>query len=135
MKVFLDSDVILDFLLDRQPYSDDIGQIIERSINSDLQLCVSPITITYLNYIIGRLQNKKQAHLKTKKILQLVNVENVCESTIKKAIKSRFKDFEDAVQNYCAIESNHTIILTRNIKDYKESELGILSPSEYTSQM
>ena len=56
MKVFLDSDVILDFLLDRQPYSDDIGQIIERSINSDLQLCVSPITITNLNYIIGRLQ-------------------------------------------------------------------------------
>lgn len=135
MKVFLDSDVILDFLLDRQPYSDDIGQIIERSINSDLQLCVSPITISNLNYIIGRLQNKKQAHLKTKKILQLVNVENVCESTIIKAIKSRFKDFEDAVQNYCAVESNHTIILTRNVKDYKESELGILSPSEYRSQM
>jgi predicted nucleic acid-binding protein len=135
MKVFLDSDVILDFLLDRQPYSDDIGQIFERSINSDLQLCVSPITITNLNYIIGRLQNKKQAHLKTKKILQLVNVEIVCESTIIKAVTSRFKDFEDAVHNFCAIESNHTIILTRNIKDYKESELGILSPSEYKSQM
>ena len=71
----------------------------------------------------------------TKKILQLVKVEIVCESTITKAVTSRFKDFEDAVQNFCAIESNHTIILTRNIRDYKESELGILSPSEYVSQM
>ena len=135
MKIFLDSDVILDFLLDRQPFSDDIAQIIEHSLNSDLQLCVSPITITNLNYIIGRLQNKKQAHLKTKKILQLVNVEIVCESTIIKAVTSRFKDFEDAVQNFCAVESNHSIILTRNNKDYKESELGVLNPSEYVSQM
>jgi len=134
MKIFLDSDVILDFLLDRKPYSDDIAEIFERSLNSDLLLCVSPTTITNLNYIIGRLQNKKQAHLKTKKILELVKVETVCESTIIKAITSRFKDFEDAVQNFCAIESDHTIILTRNIKDYKESELGILSPSEYISQ-
>ena len=44
MKIFLDSDVILDFLMDRQPFSDDIAQIIERSLNSNLQLCVSPIT-------------------------------------------------------------------------------------------
>lgn len=135
MKVFLDSDVILDFLLDRKPFSDHISQIFEQSLNSELQLCVSPTTITNLNYIIGRLENKKQAHLKTKKILQLVKVETVKESTITNAVLSKFKDFEDAVQNYCAAEANHTIILTRNIKDYKESELAILTPTEYLSQL
>jgi predicted nucleic acid-binding protein len=135
MKVFLDSDVILDFLLDRQPFSDHISQIFEQSLNSNLQLCVSPTTITNLNYIIGRLENIKQAHLKTKKILQLVKVETVKESTITNAITSKFKDFEDAVQNYCATEANHTVILTRNIKDYKESKLAVLTPKEYLSQM
>lgn len=135
MKLFLDSDVILDFLLDRKPFSDDIGQLFEQSLNSNLQLCVSPITMTNLNYIIGRLENKKQAQLKTKKILKLVKVETVSSSTITKAAASKFKDFEDAVQNYCAAEANHTIILTRNIKDYKESGLGILSPGEYVSQL
>lgn len=135
MKVFLDSDVILDFLLDRKPFSDDIGQLFEQSLNYNLQLCVSPITMTNLNYIIGRLENKKQAQLKTKKILKLVKVETVSSSTITKAAVSKFKDFEDAVQNYCAAEANHTIILTRNIKDYKESGLGILSPGEYVSQL
>jgi len=135
MKIFLDSDVILDFLLDRKPFSDNIGQLFQLSLDTDLQLCISPTSVTNINYIIGRIQNKKQAHIKTKKILKLVKVENVCETTVNKAIQSRFTDFEDAVQNYCALESNHTIILTRNTKDYKESEMAILTPNEYVKQL
>lgn len=135
MKIFLDSDVILDFLLDRKPFSDNISQLFQLSLDTDLQLCISPTSVTNINYIIGRIQNKKQAHIKTKKILKLVKVENVCETTINKAIQSRFTDFEDAVQNYCALESNHTIILTRNTKDYKESEMAILTPNEYVKQL
>lgn len=57
-----------------------------------------------------------------------------CESTIIKAITSRFKNFEDAIQNFCATKTKHTITLTRNIKDYKENEMGILSPTEYFRQ-
>lgn len=135
MKIFLDSDVILDFLLDRKPFSDNIGHLFQLSLETDLQLCISPTSVTNINYIIGRIQNKKQAHIKTKKILKLVKVENVCETTVNKAIQSRFRDFEDAVQNYCALESNHTIILTRNTKDYKESEMAILTPNEYVKQL
>lgn len=134
MKVFIDTDVILDFLLDRKPFSDQIGQLFQLSIDSDLKLCVSPTTITNINYIIGRIENKNQANLKTKKILKLVMVENVCQTTVNKAIQSKFKDFEDGVQNFCAIEANHNILITRNIKDYKESELAILSPTEYLAQ-
>ena len=134
MKVFIDTDVILDFLLDRKPFSDHIGQLFQLSIDSDLKLCVSPTTITNINYIIGRIENKKQANLKTKKILKLVIVETICQTTLNKAIQSNFKDFEDGVQNFCAIEANHKIIITRNIKDYKESELAILTPIEYLIQ-
>ena len=57
------------------------------------------------------------------------------EDEIKKAVESDFKDFEDAVQNFCAVEAGHKIILTRNTKDYKESELGILTPLEFVSQL
>ena len=134
MKVFIDTDVILDFLLDRKPFSDHIGQLFQLSIDSDLKLCVSPTTITNINYIIGRIENKKQANLKTKKILKLVIVETICQTTLNKAIQSNFKDFEDGVQNFCAIEANHKIIITRNLKDYKESEPAILTPIEYLTQ-
>lgn len=134
MKIFIDTDVILDFLLDRKPFSDQIGQLFQLSIDTDLKICVSPTTITNIYYIIGRIENKKQANLKTKKILKLVAVENVCQSTINKAIQSKFKDFEDGVQNFCAIDANHQIIITRNTKDYKESELAIFTPTEYLAQ-
>lgn len=130
-KVFIDSDVILDFLLDREPFIEEITEIIEIAIKRKIQLCVASISITNLNYIIARLENPKKASSKTKKILKLVKVESVGESTIIKAINSTFKDFEDAVQNFCAIESDHQIIVTRNVKDYKESELAILTPKEF----
>jgi len=86
VKVFLDTDVILDFLLDRKPYSDNIGLIFQLGLANILQICVSPTTITNLNYIIGRIENRTQANLKTKKILTLVKVENLSETTMVKAI-------------------------------------------------
>ncbi|MEO1654168.1 MAG: hypothetical protein AAFU64_11515, partial [Bacteroidota bacterium] len=51
------------------------------------------------------------------------------------AINSNFKEFEDAVQNYCAQASGHGIILTRNTKDYKESGLSIFTPREYLAKI
>ena len=130
-KVFLDTNVLLDFLLDREPFHLDIAEIIELSINESFKLCVSSITVTDICYIIGRSEGIKAANKKTKKILQLVTVENVGESTVHKSSNSKFKDFEDGVQNYCAIEAKHEIIVTRNVKDFKESELSIMTPKEF----
>jgi len=67
--------------------------------------------------------------------MELVSVESVGESTVRKSAESNFKDFEDGVQNFCAIESGHKIIVTRNIKDFKESDLSILTPKELLSKI
>ncbi len=134
-KVFLDSDVLLDLLLDRTPFSDDIAAIIEVSIDSEVKLCTSPVSITNIHYIIGSLENKSKADLKTKKLLQIVDMENIGQTVIDRAVSSKFKDFEDSVQNYCAEESGHNIIITRNTKDYKESTLSIFTPKEYLAKI
>ncbi|MGB0879054.1 MAG: PIN domain-containing protein [Polaribacter sp.] len=134
-KIFLDSDVFLDLLLDRKPFMDDIAEIIEDSLSSGIKINVSPITITNINYIIGKLENQKRANTQRKKLLKIVQVENVGQPIIIKASDSKFKDFEDAVQNYCAEESGHQIIITRNTKDYKESVLSILTPKEYLAKI
>ncbi|WKN40800.1 PIN domain-containing protein [Tunicatimonas pelagia] len=133
-KIFLDSDVLLDLLLDREPFADDIVEIIEDATADNVSLCVSPISITNVNYIIGKLENQKKADSQTKKILEIVKVENVEQGIITKAAHSKFKDFEDAVQNYCAEDAGHQIIITRNTKDYKESVLSILTPKEYLAK-
>ncbi|MEM9675379.1 MAG: PIN domain-containing protein [Cyclobacteriaceae bacterium] len=134
-KIFLDSDVLLDLLLDREPFTDEIAEIFENSLATSISLCISPISITNINYIIGKLENQRAADSKTKKILKLVQVENVGQTTINKASQSEFKDFEDAVQNYCAQESGHKIIITRNTRDYKASDLSIMTPREYLAKM
>ena len=134
-KIFLDSDVLLDLLLDRAPFADDIATIIEQSIADEVKLCVSPITMTNINYIVGRIENEKKAAKEVKKLLLLIDIENAGQSTVEKAAESKFKDFEDAVQNFCAAEAGHQIILTRNTKDYKESELSILTPKEYLAKI
>lgn len=134
-KLFLDSDVLLDLLLDREPFSEDIAQLIEKSVDSDVKLYTSAISITNIHYIIGRLENRNKANSKTKKILSFVSMEDIGQKVIDKASSSRFKDFEDSVQNYCAVEAGHKIIITRNTKDYKESELSILTPKEYLAKI
>ena len=129
-KIFLDSDVLLDLLLDREPFANDISALIEYSIRNDILLYTSPISITNINYIVEKIENKSKANLKTKKILEIVKIENVGQKVIDKAKLSKFKDFEDAVQNFCAVDSKHKVIITRNTKDYKESELSIFTARE-----
>jgi len=56
---------------------------------------------------------------------------NLTDRTIEKALASAFKDFEDALQYYCALDKESSILITRNGKDFKESMLPIMSPDEY----
>ncbi|MEM6319676.1 MAG: PIN domain-containing protein [Bacteroidota bacterium] len=134
-KIFIDADVLLDLLLDREPFSEDTTTLIEKSIETEVKLCSSLLSIANMHYIIGRLENKKKADLKIQKILKIVSIENLGQSVIDKASKSNFKDFEDSIQNFCAVEAGHEIIITRNTKDYKESELSIMTPREYLAKL
>ncbi len=134
-KLFIDSDVLLDLLLDREPFSEDIANLIEKSIETEVKLYSSLLSIANIHYIIGRLENMKKADLKIRKILKIINVENLGQSVIDKALKSKFKDFEDSIQNFCAVEAEHEIIITRNTRDYKESELSIFTPREYLAKI
>lgn len=134
-KVFLDTNVLLDFLLDRKPFNDDVAEIIEISISESIELCISSITVTDANYIIGRSEGSISANKKTKKILELVKVENVGETTVHSSSNSKFKDFEDGVQNFCATEANHKIIVTRNTKHFRESKLAIMTPKEFLARI
>lgn len=130
-RVFLDTNVILDLLMDRKPFAEDISEIFQMSVDSVLELCVSPVSITDINYIIGRLEGARSARSKTKKVIELVTIESVAEAIIKQAQESKFKDFEDAVQYFCAKKAGHNVIVTRDIKGYKHSDLSVMTPREF----
>ena len=134
-KLFIDSDVLLDLLLDREPFSEDTAILIEKSIESQVKLFTSILSIANMHYIIGRLETKNRADSKIEKVLKIISIENSGQAVIDKASKSKFKDFEDSIQNFCAVEASHEILITRNTKDYKESELSIFTPKEYLAKI
>lgn len=130
-KVFLDTDVIIDFLTKRLPYSSEAMRIFEYSARGQLQLFASSLSFNNINYIVTRLENKKKAAAKIKQLMSLVEVLAVGKSALEKSLLSGFKDFEDGIQNFCAKENGLTILITRNVKDYSKSDLSIQTPKEF----
>lgn len=131
MKEFLDTNIILDFLLKWEPFVEETKDIFQFTSEKLFESYTSSTSITNIYYIISKIENKNKALEKTKGLLTIINVLNVGSTTISKAINSKFKDFEDGVQNFSALENEIQIIVTRNVKDFKESKLHILSPKEF----
>lgn len=127
--VLIDTDVILDLFLDREPFSENAATILSMCENNEIAGFVTPVIISNVYYILSQ-ENKQDKVLdKLKNLLLIIDVLVIDKTTILVALNSGFKDFEDALQNYAA-ELNGTIdlIITRNTKDYKKSEIGVMNP-------
>ncbi len=131
MKIFLDSDVLLDLLLGREPFLEDIKWILELSLNNKYKLYTSSLIIANIHFLISKTLNTTHAFDKVDKLLSFMKVLNVGEREIRSSISSKFRDFEDGIQNFSALNSNMEIIITRNIKDFKYSKLSTLTPKEF----
>lgn len=132
-RVFLDTNVVLDFILKRQEFADDAAIIFDLSERKELKIEVSSLSMNNINYILSKLQSKNVARQIIVKLLSLVDVTDVTKSTIKKAAMSDFIDFEDAIQNFAAEEAGIRYIITRNLKDFTKSSLIVQSPQEFLS--
>ena len=135
MKVFLDSDVILDFLSAREPFLHEIKFIIHKGIKNEFKLHTSSLIIANVHYFVSKTENSKSALLKIEKLSGFIKILNVGEREILDAINSKFKDFEDSIQNSCAINSKMNLLVTRNIKDFKRSNLPIFTPREFLTKL
>jgi len=135
MKVFLDSDVLLDFLTARKPFVEEMKIIINLGLKKEIDLYTSSLIIANIHYVISKTENSKQALVKIQQLTSFIKILNVGPKEIVSAIKSKFKDFEDSIQDACATNNNMDLILTRNIKDFKKSNLSILTPKEFLAKV
>ncbi|MGM0621292.1 MAG: type II toxin-antitoxin system VapC family toxin [Bacteroidota bacterium] len=130
-KVFIDSDVVLDFLTKRKPFQKEAMRLFEYANRGKLKLYVSSLSINNINYVVSKLESAEKAKRQLMALLELIEILPVGKSTVKKSLFSDFRDFEDGLQNFCAEEANLTTIITRNIKDYSLSSLVIQTPKEF----
>ena len=131
-KILIDTDVILDFFFDRKPYSHNSALILSRCERGLLDGFVTPVIISNTYYLLRRTAKHEKVIEKIKQLLTILHVLPMDRLVIEKALNSGFKDFEDALQNFAAINYGEIeVIVTRNVKDYKKSEIGVLSPESF----
>lgn len=130
-KAFIDTDVILDFLIAREPYALDAARIFSLSEKKEISICTTGLVFSNVYYILRKLGPHKKVIEKLSQLARLLDVIGVSKLTVMQALESEFNDFEDALQHYAALSENVKIIITRNTKDYKESEIAVLTPDQY----
>ena len=131
-KVLIDTDVVLDFLFDRKPFSDQSSQIIIMCENRKIKGFITSIMVSNIYYLLRKTASHEKVIDSIKKLMQIIEVLTTNKVAVLSALNSEFKDFEGALQNYSAqINDEITIIVTRNTKDYKFSKLSIMTPESY----
>ena len=134
-KIFLDTDVALDHLADRQPFAEYAHRLFALAETGELTVCVSSLSFSNLYYILRKLKGHADAVALLGKLKILIRVSAVTELEIQSALSSSFKDFEDAIQHFAAkTEGGISAIVTRNKTDYSASEIPAFSPEEFLAK-
>jgi len=131
-KVLIDTDVLLDFFFDRKPSAEYSAGILNLCAEKEIKGYITPVIISNVYYLLRKTAKHNITVEKIKQLLNIIDIVKMDKNAVINALNSEFKDFEDALQNFSAIENGQIkVILTRNLKDYKKSELAILTPETY----
>jgi predicted nucleic acid-binding protein len=132
MNVLIDTNIVLDILLQREPYYKQAARICVLSEKGYIQSFLSASAVTDIFYIARKELNDKAAALGLlKNILKTIHIASVTESSIHEALDLEWNDFEDSVQYVASQSISAEYIITRNPKDFAGSEIKVLSPDEF----
>ena len=130
--VFIDTDIILDFFFDRAPFAEFATQLLNNCEEKEINGFTTPVVISNVYYMLRKVGKHDIVIEKIKQLLTIIEITSMDKKVVLNALNSKFKDFEDALQNYSAVENGSIdLILTRNIKDYRKSELAVMTPETY----
>ena len=130
-KVFCDTDICLDMLGAREPYYTDAAILFSLGDKGHIRVFVSALTISHLYYLLQKQHNISEARRIIQQFNLLVKILPVDKKIVELALLSSFKDFEDALQHFCALEAGMPIFLTRNLKDYANSRIPVMTASAF----
>jgi predicted nucleic acid-binding protein len=129
--LFVDTNIIIDFLSDRKPFSTTATALFEHAARKTVRLYIAAITYNNTHYILRKHLPHKTCISTLKNLIQLAEIVDTDAQIIHAALDSRFGDFEDAIQYYTAYSiGTMAAIITRNPKDFKSSEIPVWSPEQ-----
>ncbi|HET8837650.1 MAG TPA: PIN domain-containing protein [Flavobacteriaceae bacterium] len=130
-KLFLDTNILVDLIADRKPHSKFAVAIFTKAEKQKVKLFTSSHSIATCHYLLKKYMPEKKLRIVLYNLLDYVEAIAIDESMLRRGLKSPHKDFEDGLQILAAYAVPHIdFIVTRNIRDFKTSEITVLSPNE-----
>ena len=130
-KAFIDTDVILDFMIAREPFALDAARIFSLSENKEILVCTTGLVFSNAYYVLRKLGTHKKVIEKLTQLARIIEIIGLPKDSVMQALGSDFNDFENALQHYAALAEGAKVIITRNTRDYKNSQLAVLTPDQY----
>lgn len=134
MKLFLDTNIIVDYILERGECYQQILQILSCAINKSIEVYASSLTIVNANYIcVERNRTTKEEYKRKIEVLRpFLTITPITASDIYSSYDSQWDDFEDGVQYFSAKRTGCDYIVTRNEDDFERSEITVKNPIDMT---
>ena len=134
--IFLDTNILMDILANRHPFYKSSSEIYKLGLGKKVIFFTSSNTISTLHYLLKKFATEDNIRKSLGEICNVVRIIAVDINIIKKSVKSNHKDFEDAIQIVSAQSINNMdCIITRDLKDYKNTEIKVFTPDEFLSTL
>jgi predicted nucleic acid-binding protein len=133
-KLLVDTNIVIDLLAKRDPDYFEAAQIFSLGDKKKIRLSVSALTIANTNYLLLKLKPHNEVKAILRRFKLLVEVLPLDDKVINLALNdSDFVDFEDGLQYFTAIENDQDLIITKNLKDYKNSNIPAMTAGQFIS--
>lgn len=134
-KLFLDTNVIMDLLGEREPFYESVAKIATLADKGKIKLIASALSYSTVYYLLSKFEVNTVVKEKLRKFKVIAETSDLTDMIIDKGLTSGFSDFEDALQYYCALKMDCNLLITRNVKDFKGSDIPVMTPDEYLSSL
>lgn len=134
-RLFLDTNVVLDLLGERDPFYNAIAKIASLADKGSVNLVISALSYSTIFYLLSKFETDQVVKEKLRKFKVIAETSDLTDKIIDKGLSSKFRDFEDALQYHCAIKKDCNILITRNEKDFTHSDISVMTPDEYLKSL
>lgn len=129
--IYIDTDILLDIFMERRPFYQPASQLLSLVDLKKIKGFTTPLVFANLFYILRKYKSKNTAIKTLNTLGKILDIAPLGKKSVEMALNSNFNDFEDALQYYSAIQAKANYIVTRNKKDFKSSEIPVLSAEEF----
>jgi len=131
-KLFIDTNIVIDLLSRREPFYEEAANLFSLADRKIIELSISSLTIANTSYTLLRQINSTSAKEILRKLRLIINILPLDDKIIGIALNDNsFNDFEDGLKYFTAIENNQDLIITRNLKDFKNSDLPVMTAKQF----